>query len=486
MLTGGLRLDQAPPLAVPAAWFAVAPLAITSAGAALLSHPGALGSTWNPATIALTHLGTLGLLGAVMFGALTQLIPVVGGARVPVVRIAHLVQGALLVGLVGLVGGIAHGRPGFVRVAQVGLGLAVAGFVIPVAIALIRAPAKTDTIRGMRLALLCLTLLAPAGLWMAQTWAGGAPPGARLPWIQLHFGLGLLGWVGGLLTAVSWQIVPMFWLAAPISPRATRGVLVSIGVGVALLVVAHASGALGGPGAEAWAKGWLLPLAMAPAALAVWGAHPALALRALAHRRRSRPDASMSWWRLGLCLAPVVGLVGLAAALGAGPRWSLAFGWLAIWGWAGTLMLGTLSRIVPFLVWFHRYSPLVGRVSVPSMRELLPERWLRRGLWWHGLGVSLGLGAIGTGIEALSQACGIALLVEGVAVGIGLAWELSRRPGAEEVAKGRGVPPAVTRAQRERGELTPPSRSGPPPQGLSTPLPPGALRRDLEGDREDR
>ena len=33
-----------------------------------------------------------------------------------------------------------------------------------------------------------------------------------------------------------------------------------------------------------------------------------------------------------------------------------------------------LYKIVPFLIWFHRFSSLVGQVRVPLLKDLLPKR----------------------------------------------------------------------------------------------------------------
>lgn len=41
---------------------------------------------WSPATLALTHLITLGYLAMIMLGALLQILPVVLGVPVPQVR----------------------------------------------------------------------------------------------------------------------------------------------------------------------------------------------------------------------------------------------------------------------------------------------------------------------------------------------------------------------------------------------------------------
>ena len=51
----------------------------------LFEGPAALPVRWNPATLALTHLLTLGVLAQVMCGALLQMLPVLAGAPVPAV-----------------------------------------------------------------------------------------------------------------------------------------------------------------------------------------------------------------------------------------------------------------------------------------------------------------------------------------------------------------------------------------------------------------
>ena len=92
---------------IPLSFFLTAPLAVAAAGAVLLhSGSAAFASGWSPTTLALAHLGTLGMLGMVMLGALYQMTPVVAGSAVPWVRLAHAVHALLVVGLVGLVVGI--------------------------------------------------------------------------------------------------------------------------------------------------------------------------------------------------------------------------------------------------------------------------------------------------------------------------------------------------------------------------------------------
>ena len=134
-------------------------------------------------------------------------------------------------------------------------------------------------------------------------------------------------------------------------------------------------------------------LAVAPAATAVWILHPICTLRALKKRKRTRPDASLLFWKAGMLVALTLLPLGAFAHFSDHPRWSMLWGWLAIWGWAGIIAHGMLMRIVPFLVWFHRMSPHVGLRPVPSMRGLLSQSRIKLGLRLHL--ASLISGAVG-------------------------------------------------------------------------------------------
>jgi hypothetical protein len=127
-------------------------------------------------------------------------------------------------------------------------------------------------------------------------------------------------------------------------------------------------------------------------------------------RRRRRLDTSLRFWQLGLCAAFATAAAAVAAHFLPQPRWVLLFGWLAIWGWAGMIVHGMLTRIVPFLVWLHRFMPQVGRAPVPSLRSLLPDRWTRVGLALHVTSVVVGGAAILTGNDWLARGTGLLLM----------------------------------------------------------------------------
>ena len=422
MNTSGLSLEQAPPLSVPSAFFLTAPVAIVAAGVFLLVNGGAtLDSMWSPLNAAAAHLLTVGFLLAVMMGALYQMVPVVAGIAVPAVRLAHLVHAGLVVGGSVLIWAQATANRLAFAISLSVLGLSLLLFLLPVAIALLRTPMKSDTVSGLRLAVGSLGLLAFIGVVMALRRAGGVYGG---DWVSLrttHVSIGFISWVGGLIAAVSWQVVPMFYLASEM-PRWSR--LCSLLLLASSTVAAVAVWFFGGNAIQ------VVYVSIGGGA-AVWLLHPITVWRAISQRRRRRKDPSLALWRLGLLCAPVAFATGLAAALTDGGNWPVLFGWLVLWGWAGAIMHGMLSRIVPFLVWFHRFSSLIGLVPVPAMRQLLPVRRIRVGFVLHALTLLLGCAAILLGGQLLARAAGAGVLMTGLVLGANLVKVMSHpRPTA--------------------------------------------------------
>ena len=419
MKTSGLSLDQAPPLSVPAGFFACAPVALVLAGLTLLRFDiAALATPWAPATFGLTHLGTLALLGSVMLGAIYQMVPVIVGGRVPAIKLAYAVLGLWASGVLALIWGLLGPSPDAAFAGITLLGPALLFFLVPVGWALKKAASTSTTARGMRLALLAFFTIAMLGLYMAHGHTGHRFPGPRPLFIRVHLSLAFAGWVGGLLAAVSWQVVPMFFLAKPVDERVQK--LVLAGTAAAFLPLAALV-----TGSDDHAA-----LLAVPAVLAVLVVHPVVTLRSIAARTRKRSDASLRAWQVGLACAFPTALLLAPAHLSPDPRWALAAGWLGIVGWAGMVMHGMLTRILPFLVWFHRFSPLAGKQRIPSMKDLLPNRRAGVGLGLQGAALVAGLVAIGTGWSIAAQLAGLLLVATGCWLAGWMVVLLRRHPDA--------------------------------------------------------
>lgn len=233
------------------------------------------------------------------------------------------------------------------------------------------APTTHETVQGMRMAVASLAVITIIGLVMASGFAGGVFSANRMLWVQVHLTLAFLGWVGGLIMAVSWQVIPMFYLTPNFGKTTKRRLLVLLLAGLVLPLLV----AITGVGFDGFlSPSRLAAIAALPAAIAIWLLYPALALRNISKRQRKRGDASLFFWQAGLVSGQLIIPIAIAALVLPDPRWQVLLGWLLIWGWAATIMHGMLTRIVPFLVWFHRYSARVGLEVVPSCVAFYPKR----------------------------------------------------------------------------------------------------------------
>jgi hypothetical protein len=423
-----LQLQDAPPLSVPVSFFLTAPIALAAAGfVVLFGGAEVLTNRWVPLTLAATHLGTLGFVSMVMLGATYQMVAVVVGSTVPWIRLAHVVHALFTLGVAGFCFGIATLNPSVVFVAIAVLTFGVGFFVLPVGIALFKAPSVDETVFGIRAAVSFFFLAAVAGIWIAHGFSGMGFPGSRVLWSQAHISIALIGWVGGLISAVSWQVLPMFYLAPHPDRRLkwTVQILAVLGaLGPATILVIDYFDWLGESPPP------LEPIAAVlafPGILAVWVLHPAVAAWSLSKRRRKRVDGSLRFWQIGLAMAPLTALLAAAAWWLESPRWDVLFGWVALFGWVGSIMHGMLTRIVPFLVWLHRFAPLVGEMRVPSVRKLHPDALTRRGLALHASTLLLGAAAILTTNDLLCRLTGLSLVATAVSIAYLLLHVLRQR-----------------------------------------------------------
>ena len=386
----GLSLEQAPPISVPFLFFLSAPFFLLLAALLLLvSGPQALASRWTPELLALTHLITLGFLSMIMIGALMQQLPVVAGA--PMRRqqaVAWMVHIPLLAGTLMLVSGLFYSQTTLLRIALFPLAFAFMSFLVAAVRSLSGSQVRHATTRAMRFAGMALALTAGLGITLAGTLGGYF----NLPLnelVGLHVGWGLLGWIGLLVMGVAYQVVPMFQLTPAYPAHLTRW----LGGSVFFLLCG-------------WSLAPQLPLPLATwgASLTAGGVAIGFALFAgttlYLHKKRRRRivDVTLQFWRAGmLSLLAAIALwtaAQLTTAIADDPRYPLALGFLFLFGFATSVVVGMLYKIVPFLVWFHLQSRLPKGKPAPNMKQIISDRGTRRHLWMHMATLLLLLGSM--------------------------------------------------------------------------------------------
>ncbi len=404
-----------PSFGLVAAHFGLGLLGLLAFAAALVGWAGSLeGHFFQPHVLALVHLCVLGWLLPVAIGALHQLLPVVleaplGSERPAWVGLALYVPGAAT--LIVAFATFATGPP--LVAGALLLVTALAVYAIGLARPLWRAQSLGLT--GAYVTAALLHLLVAAALGAALAWNLHAPylPFDHLRLLRAHAHVAGLGFFGLLIMSVSYRLIEMFLLVHGVGQRPAWVAFVAVNAAV----VALAAGFLLASPAWQTAGGLLAAVGL--------GAYLLQVARLLRARKRSAHEPA--WWHT------VLSLVYLAAALVLGgapviapvlapedPTWQLrlplAYGLLALPGFVGSIVVGQLAKIVPFLVWLHRFSPCIGLMQVPKAADLLPERpqWLQLVLMHGGLigllaGVLLGADAVCAAGAALFGASALLL-----------------------------------------------------------------------------
>ncbi len=394
MNTAQLSLDQAPPYSVPLRFFFTAPLFGSAAALLLIWYgPAAMLSRWTPALLAITHCMTLGFAAMVMSGALLQLLPVLVGARVRRPRLfSALIHGLLTPGVLTLVLAFISGWHELFILALLLLVGALTLLVTVAYLALRRSTATQVMAQTLRLALLALLMTVLLGAYLALVRGdvlSGVPglTSAHLTW-------GVLGWIGLLVMAVAYQVVPMFQMTPEYPPLITRGLGLVLFVLLVLwtLVTCYQASPV-----------WRIVQMVLSVLLTFVSAGFALATLWLQqHRRRRLPDVTLWYWRVGMLALLASSALWLAGAvwpeLAAQAFYPLLLGVLMIVGFTVAVISGMLYKIVPFLAWLHLHAQLHTRAErrtrLPTMKDFIPERVARRQFHTYLLALILLTGAV--------------------------------------------------------------------------------------------
>lgn len=428
MNSTGLSYEQAPPFDVPLRFFLTAPWFLLLAAALVLwQGPAIFSSRWLPATLALTHLLTLGFMAQIMLGALLQILPVVVGVVVPRPRLmAALIHIPLTLGALALPIAFLSGRPFWFHPALGLLGLSFGVALIVIHLALWRAPVASGTVVALRCALVALLITIGLGLLLGGYFGWGL----NLPVIALthvHAAWGLVGWTALLVAGVAYQVVPMFQITPQYPAWFVRGFAPLM----AALLVVWSAFALGGWETAALLTGAALVVGIALFAL--------ITLYLLAQRRRKVGDVTLDYWRISMSSLLAGAVLWLATrrvpALASAPHVELLLGILLIFGFAVAVINGMLYKIVPFLAWFHLQAQLFRRARVPNMKQLLPETRIRW-QWWVYSATLLLLLAAAVHPSLFTYPAALALAVNAGWLGANLSsvWQRYRRAQREGLA----------------------------------------------------
>ena len=372
MNMSGLSFNALPPIDLPFRFFLSAPLFIIACALLVLFSGETLWfSRWQPNMLALTHGFTLGFLTMVMMGALLQLLPVIGGIGIAKPRLiattSHVLYCAGVITLM-LSFVLATNWLTLAALALLSLGLGIyLGAIIWV---LIKKISQGDSINCFRLAITSLVILLLLGVLLLANRVGVSLPFITLDkhLTDIHALMGLVGWAGILIIAVSFQVLPMFHVA-PNMPKYIRQYLGGSIFILLITYVYYAELALG-----------LLFISHGVFAITLF--------YVINQRKRKVPDTSIKYWKLSAGTLLVLNLLyflpdsfyspaqtPLFMAL---PDKAMLLTAIFIYFYLLSVIQGMLLKILPFLSYTHLQQRCLIDFSamqfIPHMHEFLNKK----------------------------------------------------------------------------------------------------------------
>ncbi len=352
--------DFAPPFKLIAPFFLIGSLFYFFASAYLFSFDAANLSFVNPDMIAFTHLFLLGFVMMVIFGAMAQLVPVVLEVGHFGVELFYAIWPLLLVGTVLMVFGFLY-LPALLPYGGVVVLISMMIFVGEIFLTIFKVKKLTLVMSSLLISNTFLFFGIIFGLLMALSYAGTISLDiASL--LKAHVYAVLGGYIAVTIMGLSIVLVPMFTLSHSFSLKPLKISLILMSTAVVSVVI------------SSFFK--INILAYIGYALATVSMLVYFYLIYIIYTTRPRKENDI--YAISLMFSYISMLVSIVIValyfLTQKEEFLLASMWLLFFGFFAFLITGHIYKIIPFLVWFEKFSPLVGKQKVPMLADMVPYK----------------------------------------------------------------------------------------------------------------
>ncbi|MFT7005040.1 MAG: hypothetical protein ACJAWW_002409 [Sulfurimonas sp.] len=240
-------------------------------------------------------------------------------------------------------------------VALVSIGLGFTMMMTVIGLAILKVNNFNPTVKAMSVSLVFALLTVLMGLFLLYTYIDNDYALYRMMIANIHSVWGIFGFCGILIIGVSFQVLPMFYVAPRFKDFFTKRVVLLISIGLLLWLITS----IYLESLTIIGKLWITVFFFA-FATTIW--------IKLNNRRRPISDVTIWYWRLS-SISLVLGsslwmideyfeneyVVIVAILLGG--------------GFILSIMMGMLYKIIPFLVWFHLNA--MGYMTIPTINEMI-------------------------------------------------------------------------------------------------------------------
>jgi hypothetical protein len=365
--------DFAPPFKLIAPFFIIGGFFYILSTLSLFLFQNDMLSFTNPSVISFVHLFLLGFVMMTIFGAMAQLVPVVLEVGHFGVELFYAIWPLLLIGTTLMVYGFLYSAA-LLPYGGIIVLISMMIFVGEIFLTIKKVKKFNLVMSSVLISNTFLFFGIIFGLLMALSYAGTISLDIS-QMLRAHVYSVVGGYIGVTIMGLSIVLVPMFTLSHSFSlvPLRISISLMSAGVVSVILSALFNSSALEN-------LGYILSLGSLPFYFYI-----------IYIIYKTRPRKENDVYAISMMFSYISMLVALFLALLYfmldKEQILLASAWVFFFGFFGFLITGHIYKIIPFLVWFERFSPLVGKQKIPMLADMVPYKSSQAQFIFSAIGV---------------------------------------------------------------------------------------------------
>lgn len=350
----------APPFKLIAPFFIIATLAFVISIALLFGFDVEIIHNLNSSILSWVHIFLLGFVMMLIFGAMAQLVPVVLEVGHFAVELYYVIYPLLLIGTILMALGFYY-MPILLPFGGIIAFISFAIFLLETFLTILKVKKINFVILTVIVANLFLLSGLIIGIIMALAYAGIVSIDIN-SLLKAHIYLVFFGYVGVTIMGMSLILLPMFWLSHNFTWRYVKSAIIILSIGILSVTI------------SSFIKN--MTLEYIGYILTVISFFLYFFQIYIIYKTRVRIEVdiyfkSMVFSYISLILSLILGIYYLYNPT---QELLLTFSWLIFAGYLTFIITGHLYKIIPFLVWYERFSPYVGKRKVPMLADLIPEK----------------------------------------------------------------------------------------------------------------
>ena len=368
--------DFAPPFKLIAPYFIIGSISFVISVALLFGFDISNLSNMNNTTLSWVHIFLLGFVMMVIFGAMAQLVPVVLEVGHFAVELYYVIYPLLFTGTVLMAYGFLS-APALLPYGGIVVLIALLIFVLETFLTIKKVKNFNLVMTSVLLANTFLFFGLIFGILMALGYAGTINIDiASL--LKAHIYLVLAGYVGVTIMGMSLILLPMFWLSHSFSWKPVTYALYIVSFGVISVVLSSLID-----------NNILEYIGYISTLIALCFYFYQIYI---IYKTRVRMDNDIYLHSLIFSYSSLIItiILGIVYMIYPSTNLLLTIGWILFLGYVTFIINGHLYKIVPFLVWYERFSPLIGKQKVPMLADMVPVFSAKFQFMFSSLGVFIG------------------------------------------------------------------------------------------------